>query len=77
MSVSVRRNGTQLSTAAAGEVSFTILDKRPVVWRAEASNLGGSSSEEITVRPVTFGSWAAFITSGWSAPAGCGSASWS
>ena len=69
VSVSVRRNGVQVSTAAAGEVSFTVLDKRPAVWRVEASNRGGSTSEEITseeitVRPVTFGSWAAFITSG-------------
>ena len=64
VSVSVRRNGVQVSTAAAGEVAFTVLDKRAVVWRVEASNRGGSTSEEITVRPVTFGSWAAFITSG-------------
>ena len=63
VSVSVRRNGVQVS-AAAGEVAFTVLDKRAVVWRVEASNRAGSSSEEITVRPVTFGSWAAFITSG-------------
>ena len=45
-------------------------DKRPITWGVVASNRAGSTSEELTVRPVTFGSIASFITSGMEAAGG-------
>ena len=68
--VSVRRDGQQVSTDAAGERSFTVADKRPITWAVAASNRAGAASEEVTVRPVTFGSAASFITSGMEAAGG-------
>ena len=68
--VSVRRDGQQVSTDAAGERSFTVTDKRPVTWAVAVSNRAGATSDEIMVRPVTFGSAASFITSGMEAAAG-------
>ena len=68
--VSVRRDGQQVSTDAAGERSFTVTDKRPVTWAVAASNRAGATSDEIMVRPVTFGSAASFITSGMEAAGG-------
>ena len=71
VSVSVRRDGQQLTTDAAGERAFTVSDKRPITWGVVASNRAGSTSEELTVRPVTFGSIApSFITSGMEAAGG-------
>ena len=70
VSVSVRRDGQQVSTDAAGERSFTVTDKRPVTWAVAASNRAGATSDEIMVRPVTFGSMASFITSGMEAAGG-------
>ena len=68
--VSVRRDGQQVSTDAAGERSFTVTDKRPVTWAVAVSNRAGATSDEIMVRPVTFGSAASFITSGMEAAGG-------
>ena len=68
--VSVRRDGQQVSTDAAGERSFTVTDKRPVTWAVAASNRAVATSDEIMVRPVTFGSAASFITSGMEAAGG-------
>ena len=70
VSVSVRRDAQQVSTDAAGERSFTVADKRPITWAVAASNRAGATSEEMTVRPVTFGSAASFITSGMAAAGG-------
>ena len=70
VSVTVRRDGQQVSTDAAGAIAFTVADKRPITWAVAASNRAGATSEEMTVRPVTFGSAASFITSGMEAAAG-------
>ena len=51
-------------------MSFTVADKHPITWSVEASNRAGSTSEEMTVRPVTFGSPESFITSGMEAGGG-------
>ena len=67
---SVRLDVQQISTDAAGERSFTVTDKRPVTWAVAASNRAGAISDEIMVRPVTFGSAASFITSGMEAAGG-------
>ena len=60
----------QISTDAAGERSFTVTDKRPVTWAVAASNRAGATSDEIMVRPVTFGYGASFITSATEAAGG-------
>ena len=70
VSVTVRRDGQQVSTDAAGVRTFTVADKRPITWAVAASNRAGATSEEVTVRPVTFGSMASFITSGMEAAGG-------
>ena len=64
VSVSVRRDGQQVATEAASERYFTVADKHPITWAVAASNRAGATSEEMTVRPVTFGSPASFITLG-------------
>ena len=72
VSVSVRRDRQQLTTDAAGERAFTVSDKRPITW-GRASNRAGSTSEELTVRPVTFGSIAPLSSfRGWKPPVGFG-----
>ena len=43
---------------------------RPVTWAVATSNRAGATSDEIMVRPVTFGSMASFITSGMEAAGG-------
>ena len=70
VSVTVRRDGQQVSTDAAGVRTFTVADKHPITWAVAASNRAGATSEEVTVRPVTFGSAASFITSGMEAAGG-------
>ena len=70
VSVAVRRDGQQVSTDAAGVRTFTVADKHPITWAVAASNRAGATSEEVTVRPVTFGSAASFITSGMEAAGG-------
>ena len=70
VSVSVRRDGQQVSTDPAGEMAFTVSDKQPITWAVVASNRAGATSEEITVRPVTFGPIASCITSGMEAAGG-------
>ena len=70
VSVTVRRDGQQVSTDAAGAIAFTVADKRPITWAVAASNRAGAASKEVTVRPVTFGSAASFITSGMEAAGG-------
>ena len=45
-------------------------DKHPIIWAVATSNRAGATSEEVTVRPVTFGSAASFITSGMEAAGG-------
>ena len=70
VSVTVRRDGQQVSTDAAGVRTFTVADKHPITWAVAASNRAGATSEEVTVRPVAFGSAASFITSGMEAAGG-------
>ena len=70
VSVTVRRDGQQELTDAAGAIAFTVADKRPITWAVAASNRAGAASEEVTVPPVTFGSAASFITSGMEAAGG-------
>ena len=70
VSVAVWRDGQQVSTDAAGVRTFTVSDKHPITWAVAASNRAGATSEEVTVRPVTFGSMASFITSGMEAAGG-------
>ncbi len=63
-SVSVRRNGVQISTQHNGQRSETIADRSAIVWTVEASNRSGSVNGELTVEPATIGSIASWVTGG-------------
>ena len=72
VSVSVRRDGqASLPTLQGRELSRCRTSDR-LPGGVVASNRAGSTSEELTVRPVTFGSIAPLSSfRGWKPPAGC------
>ena len=77
VSVTVRRDGQQVSTDAAGVRTFTVADKHPITWAVAASNRAGAISEEDTwCGPSPSAPLRRSSLREWKPPAGCGSASW-
>lgn len=64
VSVSVRRNGNQVSTDHTGKVTEPVPDKKPVEWKVTASNRNGSETAAVTVKGVSIGSVRSFVVGG-------------
>lgn len=63
-SVSVRRDGVQVSTDHQGEWKETIDAKGVITWEVTATNRSGTSTGNLDIEVVTFGDGEDFITSG-------------
>ena len=63
-SVSVRREGSQISTDHQGAWEETTVSKGVIQWEVTATNRSGTSSEELEIKVVSIGSVASLITGG-------------
>lgn len=64
VSVSVRRDGSQVSTDHSGEYTEIAASKGVVEWELTASNPQGSTTEDLEIDIVTFGDTEDFVTGG-------------
>ena len=63
-SVSVRRDGSQISTDYQGTWEETIVSKGVIQWEVTATNRSGTASEELEIEAGSIGSVASLITGG-------------
>ena len=63
-SVSVRRDGSQISTEHQGKWDETIISKGIIQWEVTATNRTGTASEELETEAVSIGSIESLITGG-------------
>ena len=64
VSVAVRRNGVQVSTAHTGQRSETIADRKPITYSITAGNQSETARGELTIKPARIGSVRSFIAGG-------------